>query len=286
MTDSRRWLLSLVAATALAAVCLALPSRRALPALAAPPGASVVPFELLPSNHMVVRLKVNGKGPYSLIFDLGAPVTLLSNRAAEASGVIKGDAPRSFLFAMRGEGKATTVELGDLKAENVPVIVLDHPAVKILGSTFDRPLDGIVGYTFFARYKTTIDYQARQMTFTPVDFQVRDLMKELPDRLMGPRVAQHRVLAPAGVWGMVVSASGNDPSSQGVTIKSVLSGSAAAAAGLQVGDILTTLDGRWTASVIDTYAAAASAGAGKPVPVVVIRGGKELTVMVTPTSGI
>ena len=32
----------------------------------------VVPFELLPSGHMTVMVKVNGKGPYRLIFDTGA----------------------------------------------------------------------------------------------------------------------------------------------------------------------------------------------------------------------
>ncbi len=50
------------------------------------------------------------------------------------------------------------------------MIVLDHPILKALGDFLGRPLDGIIGYTFFARYRTTIDYQARQMTFEPVDF--------------------------------------------------------------------------------------------------------------------
>ena len=60
---------------------------------------------MLPSNHMVVRAKINGKGPYRLIFDLGAPITLLSNRAGETSGVIEAERPKSFLFSMRGEAE-------------------------------------------------------------------------------------------------------------------------------------------------------------------------------------
>src|SRR5262249_21617919 len=63
----------------------------------------IVPFEMLPTNHMVVRARINGEGPYRLIFDLGAPITLLSNRVSEATGVVKADAPRSFLLGMRGE---------------------------------------------------------------------------------------------------------------------------------------------------------------------------------------
>src|SRR5262249_52329637 len=65
----------------------------------------VVPFEMLPTNHMLVQARINGKGPYHLIFDLGAPITLVSNRASEAAGVVKDDAPRAFLFAMRGEAE-------------------------------------------------------------------------------------------------------------------------------------------------------------------------------------
>src|SRR4051794_34506103 len=168
------------------------------------PGKATVKFEMLPSNHMVVRARINGKGPYRLVFDLGAPITLLSNRASEASGVVKAEAPRSFLFSMRGEAEVKTLEVGDLTARDVPVIVFDHPLLKALGGIFRGRLDGIIGFTFFARYRTTIDYQARTMTFEPVDFEVRDLLKDLPERMAGPKVARRRVLAPAGLWGLSV----------------------------------------------------------------------------------
>ena len=84
---------------------------------------ALVPFEMLASNHMVVQAKLNGKGPFRLIFDLGAPITLLSNRAGETSGVVKKNAPRSMLFAMRGEAQVEKLEVGALTAKDVPVIV-------------------------------------------------------------------------------------------------------------------------------------------------------------------
>ena len=115
---------------------------------------------------------------------------MLSNRAAEESGAVAKSAPRSFLMGMRGEAKIKTLEVGDLKAKDISVIVLDHPTLKALGGFLGRPLDGIIGFTFFARYRTTIDYQARRMTLEPVDFTVRDLFKELPDRLAGPQDCQ------------------------------------------------------------------------------------------------
>src|SRR4051812_11371104 len=92
-----------------AVVGLALALAVALDRPPAPARGAAVPFETLPSNHMVVEAKVNGKGPFRFIFDLGAPVTLISNKAAEAAGVIQADAPRSFLFSMRGEARADSI---------------------------------------------------------------------------------------------------------------------------------------------------------------------------------
>jgi hypothetical protein len=252
----------------------------------APKGAAVVPFELLPSNHMLVQVTINGKGPYQFIFDLGAPITLVNNRAAEESGAIKANAPRSFLFGARGEAQAEDFQLGDLKANKVPLIVMDHPAIKVLSQVFKRRIDGIVGYTFFAHYKMTIDYQALTMTFVPVQFEVRNLMQDLPDRLLGPRVARQRILAPAGVWGLKVGERPADPSAVGVPVLTVLANSPAAQAGLKVQDILVSIDGRWTSSVADTYAAAGAVPAGQAVPVVIQRGDREITLLVQPTEGL
>jgi membrane-associated protease RseP (regulator of RpoE activity) len=245
-----------------------------------------VPFKMLPSNHMVVEAKLNGKGPYRFIFDLGAPVTLLSNKVAEATGAIDKGAPRSFLMSTRGEGKVKELAFGDLKADDVPVIVMDHPALKALGGIFSRPIEGIIGYTFWARYRMTIDYQAREMTFTPVDFEVRNLLEDLPNRLMGPKAAKTLVLAPRGVWGLVVGEPEGGVSARGVPITAVVPGSPAEAAGLEVGDVITTLDGRWTASVADAYAAALGVEPGREADVVLLRDGEEMTLKVTPREGL
>jgi PDZ domain/Aspartyl protease len=251
-----------------------------------PEGKATVRFELLRSNHMVVQARINGEGPFQLIFDLGAPITLLSSRAGEKSGVIAADAPRAFLFSIRGEGKIDRLQVGDLTARDVPVIVLDHPVLRELGGALNRRLDGIIGYTFFARYRTTIDYQARTMTFEPVDFRVTNLIRDLPERLAAPKVARHVVLAPGGLWGLSLDAPAEGLEAPGVPIRAVLAGSPAAAAGLKPGDILTALDGRWTTSVTDVYAAAATAAPDRDIPVVVLRDGHEQTMTVRPQPGI
>ncbi len=245
---------------------------------------AVVRFEMLPTNHMLVTARINGKGPYRLIFDLGAPITLLSNRAAEGSGTVRDDAPRAFLFGMRGEAQIEALEAGGLKVEKLPVVVFDHPVLKALGDMLGRKIDGIMGFTLFARYRTTIDYQTRQMTFEPVDYEVRDLLKDLPERMMGPKVARERVISPMGLWGLTLGEPTGGLDDPGIPIVSVAPGSPAEQGGLKPGDILTTLDGRWTTSIADAYAAA-DAEPGEPAEAVILRGGQEVKLIVRPADG-
>jgi hypothetical protein len=251
-----------------------------------PKKSALVSFSMLPSNHMLVRAMINGKGPYRLIFDLGAPITLLSNQASETSGVVKADASRSFLFSMRGEAEVAKLQVGSLTATNVPVLVFDHPALKVLGDVLGQSIDGIMGFTFFARYKTTINYQTSEMTFEPVNFQVRDLLKDLPNRLMGSKTPRRRVLAPRGLWGLRLGKPVGDLNTPGVPIVQVLADSPAAIAGLQPGDVLTTLNNRWTTSIPDVFAAASDVAAGREIRVLVLRNGREQAFMVRPVDGI
>lgn len=245
-----------------------------------------VPFEMLDSNHMVVRAKINGKGPYRLIFDVGSPVTLIGTKAAESSGLIKPGQAKGFLLPVPIEGKVDALELGDLTAKGLPVIVMDHPVLKALGGFFSRPLDGILGFTFFARYRMTLDYQAKEMSFEPVDYEIRDLMKTLPEKLAGSKAAREIILAPSGLWGLTLAKpAAKAKPGPGVTIAAVAPGSPAESAGLKPGDVLTTLDGRWTTTVADAYAAASGAEPGRPVEVVVLRDGKDVTLTVTPRPG-
>jgi hypothetical protein len=240
---------------------------------------------MLTTNHMLVQARLNDKGPYRLIFDLGAPITLLSNRVSEASGVVKLDAPRSFLFGMRGEAEVAKLQVGELTATKLPVIVLDHPVLKALEEVSGRRIDGLMGFTFFARYKTMIDYHSHQMTFEPIDYQIRDLLKELPDRLLGPKVAQHRVLVPSGVWGLRLGEPIGGLESRGVPIVKVHDNSPAERAGFKPGDVLITVDGRWTTSIADVFHAAAAVALDRQVAVVIDRKGQELTIRITPADG-
>jgi PDZ domain/Aspartyl protease len=246
---------------------------------------AVIPFEVLPTNHMLVKAKINGKGPYHLVFDLGAPITLLNNRVSETSGVIKANAPRSILFGMRGEAEIDKLQVGELTVNKLPVIIFDHPLLNALEKIAHRRIDGLMGFTFFARYRTTIDYHSREMTFEPIDYQVHDLLKELPDRLLSPKVARRRILVPGALYGLRLGAPDRSLDSPGVVVAEVLPDSPAARAGFKAGDLMIALDDRWTTSLADVFCTAAEIKPGRPVSAVIRRDGKERTLTIHPVAG-
>jgi hypothetical protein len=246
-----------------------------------------VPFELLKSRHMAVQVKVNGEGPFRLVFDTGAPITLLNNKVAKAAGVIPKDFKRPLFapFGTLGQFKVRSLEVGGVKATDLQAVVMDHPTVDALAKVVG-PLDGIVGLSFFGRYRVSIDYQAKEMTFVPTNFEPPDLMKNvMAAMLAGGKKPKARVLAPAGQWGFRVAKEAADEEA-GVTVADVLPGGAADAAGLKAGDRLLVLDGRWTDTVHDCYAAAAHARPGTSARVLVRRDGKEVELTVKVRAGL
>jgi hypothetical protein len=241
---------------------------------------ATVPFDLLPTRHMIVKVKINGKGPFTLIFDTGAPITLLTNKLGKEAGVFDKDSKKSSIpfFGSFGQVKLKTIEVGEAKVEGVSAMVMDHPTVAALARILKQPIEGIVGFPFFARYKMTIDYQKKEMTLAPSKFEPTDMMDKMMDGfgLMGAGASKKTFVAPGALFGVKVTKEANDEEA-GVTIQEVFAGSPAAAAGLKIGDRLLVLDGRWTDSVLDTFEAAASLRPGTAVPVVIRRNGKEET---------
>ena len=45
-----------------------------------------VPYRLTGTNHLMVRAKINGKGPFNLIVDTGAPAVFITKGVAKKAG--------------------------------------------------------------------------------------------------------------------------------------------------------------------------------------------------------
>src|SRR5262245_34283128 len=272
----------------LVALLVALPVRAEEKKSEAPMPVAV-PFVLMPTGHFLVTVKLNDKGPFKLIFDTGAPTMLVNNRISKEAG-LKPVGGLGFPFGNRGLATINKLEVGDVKAEKVNTAVMDHPTVLAFSNFFKRdlgPIDGIVGFPFFARFKMTVDYQKKELTFVPNGYEPEDVMASMMKAIMGAgdSKGKPRMVASAGQWGMVVGKDSDDDEA-GVNVRQVLKGSAAEKAGLKVGDRLLTIDGRWTDSVGDTHQAAGFVKPGTAAPVVVKRGSQEMRLTVTPAKGL
>jgi PDZ domain/Aspartyl protease len=236
--------------------------------------AITIPFEQLVTGHIAIQVKINGKGPYRVMFDTGAPGVMFSGKVAKESGLISKDARPLSFGQYTATVKAASVQIGAFKAEGIVPQVMDHPTLVALASVIGA-LDGQVGMTLFGPDKLTIDYQARTLTILPAR----------ESKISNDEDKKREYLAPAALWGITVKKPGVDDQ-PGVTITAVRDGSAAARAGLKTGDRLLTMSRRWTDSVEDVYRAAAFVWAGKTVNVTLRRGDKKVDLQIKPHAGI
>ncbi len=281
-----------LAAVVLAGVALPCPADdkpKDLPAAMKP---IVVPMEMLPSRHFVVPVTLNGKGPYRMILDTGAPLTLINSKAAKASELTKKTGGGGGLMGMLGGGlnqvTVAKMKIGEVECEKTAAVVMDHPTVQAISDAFKDeggPIDGLIGFPFFGRYAMTVDYQKKELTFRPNGYKPGDYLQELMNNLMNAdKLNKPKTVSAAGLWGFAVDKDKKDEDA-GVTVKTVYAGGPADKAGLKAGDRLLTIDGRWTDSVGDTAVAVSAVKPGKAVPAVVSRDGKEVRLTVTPTTG-
>ena len=245
-----------------------------------------IPFELLDSGHMAIRVKLDGKGPFRVIFDTGAPTVAFSGRAAREAGLIPEGSRGGLVGSYRAKAKPTTVEVGDYRRTRLVPTVMDHPTVESLASALG-PIDGLVGFDLFAPDRLTIDYRARTITVLPGKDRrtpnPQEAAEEMGRALLGPAKAHY--VAPAALWGLTVTKAKGD-TKPGVDVAEVRPGSAAAEAGLAAGDRLLVVSHRWADSVEDVYRTAGLVWAGKAVGLTVRRGEADLELTLEPRAGL
>ena len=243
------------------------------------------PFEMTGTNHFYVEVKLNGEGPFRLIFDLGAPVTLLSNKAARDSKTIPPGRRPSFLMGMSGEGTVKEMQFGESKASNIPVMIFDHPAITAMSEILGKRFDGILGYTFFARYRTTIDYEKKRLWFEPVQETTDNSVTALPERMLNPSAkSAARVVVPRthsiGIKVELQKANQEESVPPVLKITDVRKASPAEKAGLKVGDLLISFGPHWLFSTADLASALSDTENGGSSLLIVKRGAQTIQVPV------
>jgi serine protease Do len=306
---------SMVAAAALAltltaAVALESPNQAVPPAAAADQqiGRSFqIPYRLTETNHFLVRVRVNGKGPFNFLVDSGAPALYIATETAKKIG-LKPD-PDEFWTPVDRLDLEGGARLDGLKARvEDPFQLVGMNALGLPGAS----IDGILGFTILARFRLEIDLTQDRMTWTRLAHDPRD--PPVPRRAKGENPGQ-----PLGVKAMSTLGSfakglalfvGKQPEDENrgrgflglewvervksghgeVEVSHVLSGSPASGGGLQPGDRILKINGRAVEGIKAARAALSGAQPGDGVAVLVRRGSstgdRELLLNVTVGEGL
>jgi len=214
-----------------------------------------VPYRLTDTNHFLVRVRLNGKGPFNFLVDSGAPALYVGTEAAAAIGLkASEDDFWTPLDSLDIEGGA---RLENLKARvEDPFQLVGMNALGLPGAS----IDGILGFTILARFRLEIDPTDDRMTWTRLDFQPADppvpskedrgqaplefqLMNALGPVakglafIIGKQPEEER--APRGFLGLEWT----EPEDGGLEVVRALPGSPAAKAGARPGDRLASING-------------------------------------------
>lgn len=126
--------------------------------------AQTIPFQLLPSGHIIVKATVEGKEG-NFIFDTGGGINLFFNDFAKD---LKQKSTYNFLTAFRATGERIDAPL--FKSEEVTFAGTTFKNIPY--STFDMKLEGINGLISLAMLHDTdfvIDYDKKQLTLGKIN---------------------------------------------------------------------------------------------------------------------
>jgi hypothetical protein len=222
----------------------------------APPISYEVPYSLTVPKHVVVRAKINGKGPFNFILDTGAPAMFIAVPVGKKVG-LKADVNK-WATVDRFEIEGGVV-LSKARARiETPFQLEGMNGLGLAGVE----VHGLIGYNVLARYRMTIDFTRDKMTWAPLNYKpvapaglggkgggqgsieaLGGIMKML-GAFMGQRAEPIVVLR--GFLGVTLADGDEHP-----VVKSVLPKGPAGLAGVKVGDKVTRIAGRGVYNTAD-----------------------------------
>jgi serine protease Do len=277
------------------AVALAIASPKADPEV----GKSYrVPYRMTETNHFLVRVRIDGKGPFNFLVDTGAPALFVGAEAAKKIG-LKPDPDEYFtpIGRLDFEGGAS---LTGMKARVEDIFqMVGMNALGLPGAS----IDGILGFTGLARFKIEIDPTQDRMTWTRLDFEPKDPVvpraafkkkqqsgemqamnalgpiAKLAAALVGKQPEEQ--LHPRGFLGIELIEASDE-----LKIAGILADSPALEAALKVGDRLVKVGEKPVATLKDARAAVAEVRPGEKVALSLLRDGRTIDVTLTAGEGL
>jgi hypothetical protein len=249
-----------------------------------------VPYRLTNTNHVLVRAKINGKGPYNFILDTGAPALFITPAICEKLGIKANQQGWGKIPSFEIEGR---VPLKDARARiETPFQLEGMNGLGLAGAE----LHGIIGYTVLAQFRLEFDFTRNKMSWAPLDFKpdppeglgrdgtpasmnaLGSVMKILGG-LLGKRMEPVVVLR--GFWGLAL-----EDGDKGVTVTMLLNQGPAAEAGLQVGDRIIKVGDVSVANLEALKKQAATRTNSDVIPLTIVRGGENKTLSLRAGKGL
>jgi hypothetical protein len=249
-----------------------------------------IPYRLTDTNHFLVRVRINNKGPFNFLVDSGAPALFVATETAKKVNL---QVPKGEFWApvaqLDFEGGARLTRL-KARVED-PFQLVGMNALGLPGAS----IDGILGFTILARFRLEIDLSKDRMAWTRLDYTPPD--PPVPKLKPGQQaVAPLEVQAMSAIGPLAKGLAflmGKQPEEvvqfrgflglewseqvdtrhegKRVRIERILAGSPTAHAGLQAGDLILEINDRPIDSLAGAHTAVAAVRPKDTVSIVVER---------------
>ena len=252
-----------------------------------------IPYKTTIPKHIVIRAKINGKGPFNFILDTGAPALFIATKVGDKAGLKGGAKKWSVIDRFEIEG-GLVIEKARGRVET-PFQLEGMNGMGLAG----LEIHGLIGYDMLAKYRMEIDFTRDKMTWTELDYvpKLPPMLKgggggggqgelEMMGSMMktiGAFIGRkpNPDISLRGFYGMTLVDGDEYPK-----VTTVLDKGPAGVAGLKVGDIITKIDGRSITNIADVLTRANKLAPGSSVKVTVQRGDKTTEIAITTGEGI
>jgi membrane-associated protease RseP (regulator of RpoE activity) len=251
------------------------------PAKSSPP--IMVPYRLTKTQHVLVRAKINGKGPYNFILDTGAPALFVAKKVAGALEVPSAKVGWTTFDRFEVEG-GVVFEKAQGRVDNL----FQLEGMNGLGLA-GVELHGVIGYNLLARYRIEYDFTKPKLSWTklvfdppavgglggrsaPAGLEMIGNMMKFAGAIMGLKA--NFAVQPRGFLGAELA-----EKDLNVVVKSVIPEGPAAKAGIKAGDTIKHVGDDEIESLSDVARKLAK-GEGTEVKLMITRGGKDQEITV------
>jgi hypothetical protein len=239
----------------------------------------IVPYRLTDTQHVLVRIKLNGKGPYNFVVDTGCPVLVINTDVAKKAGL---EDNKGLAVVDKLEFEGGLVQTKVKARVETPFQLEGMNGMGLPGVE----LHGLLGYTVLAKYKMEFDFTRDQLKWAPLDFDPP------PPQALNIKGGTGGLDMMAGLMKLLSFMAGLKPAAppvargflgfeaqdkdDAVVVQSVLAKGPAAAAGLKPGDRIDEINGSSIGSIADAHKRMARILPGAEVRVSVLRGEEKV----------